>query len=161
MFADDLLNGNVTADSSSYFLGLNMLSTQLGWFSGNMTTITTQLNNFDSTNTNVSSALTSGNTLLANIKNIDGSSGSGMSAISYSAPISANSIFPSLLATFNTPGLLKDYYIGPETVVGKLKAISDNVHSFLQASSSITGGVSSLQSQLSSPINTVNSIDKK
>lgn len=110
MIADDLLNGNVTSDGSSYFTGLNMLNTQLGWFSGNLTTITTQLNNFDSANTNVTSALTLGNTLLTNIKNIDGNTGGGMATIAYAAPISANSQFPALLATSTTPGLLLDYY---------------------------------------------------
>jgi hypothetical protein len=68
----------------------------------------------------VTSALSSGNTLLTSIKNIDGASGAGMAPITYTAPISANSQFPGLLATSTTPGLLLDYFQGPQIVIAKL-----------------------------------------
>jgi|JI9StandDraft_1071089.scaffolds.fasta_scaffold350257_2 hypothetical protein len=36
---DDIINGNVTIDGSSFFLGLQQLDTQLANLQGNLTTI--------------------------------------------------------------------------------------------------------------------------
>lgn len=34
---DDIMNGNVTADGKSFFIGVNKLSTEIGNLGGNMT----------------------------------------------------------------------------------------------------------------------------
>lgn len=59
MIPDDLLNGNVTDDGQSYFSGLNMLNTNLNALNGApLTTLNTEIANFQSTATDMSSALT-------------------------------------------------------------------------------------------------------
>lgn len=63
IFTDDLLNGNVTTDGTSFFTGLNIFSTSLTSLSGNLTNIQgnlTDLSNLASgtTYTDVNNLLT-------------------------------------------------------------------------------------------------------
>ena len=85
---DDFLNGNVTYDGLSFFTGLNMLDQDLSHFDGNLSTINTMLTNFQPSNANMVAADTDGNALMTAVKNVDGNTGSGMTTLSYGAPIS-------------------------------------------------------------------------
>ena len=85
---DDLLNGNVTADGAAFFTGLNMLSQSLTWFDGNLTSINNVLTKFNSSNSNMTTAISDGTTLMTNIKDTDGNTGNGMTTLTYGAPIS-------------------------------------------------------------------------
>ena len=57
---DDVLNGNVTNDASSFFMGLRQLDTQLGNLNSNMTTINSSMSNLKSGSANMSAVLTAG-----------------------------------------------------------------------------------------------------
>lgn len=85
---DDLLNGNVTSDKQHYFIGLNMLAQSLNWFSGNLTTINNAAAKFNTSNSNMTTAVSDGYLLMNNTKDVDGNTGSGMSSITYGPPIS-------------------------------------------------------------------------
>lgn len=54
---DDIVNGNVTADGSNFFIGVTNLVQSINDLSGNMTTISTQIGNLDSGLTTVVSNL--------------------------------------------------------------------------------------------------------
>ena len=84
---DDLLNGNTTANGSTFFTGINKLSQSLDHFDGNFTDINNIISSFESTNTNMSSSITDGKTLMTNIRDIDSNSGNGMSNLTYGSPI--------------------------------------------------------------------------
>jgi hypothetical protein len=85
---DDLINGNVTADKQHYFIGLNMLTQSLNWFSGNITSINNVAAKFNSSNSNMTTAVSDGYLLMNNTKDADGNTGTGMSSINYGPPIS-------------------------------------------------------------------------
>ena len=53
---DDLLNGNVTDDASSFFSGLKQIDTQLGYLNGNISSINTTLSNIVPGSTNITNA---------------------------------------------------------------------------------------------------------
>lgn len=124
LIPDDLLNGNVTSDGSSYFSGLKMLNQQLGEFSGNLTLITNNLKNLNSTNTTISNIKNDGDSLLNSIKNVDGNSGAGMAALNYGAPISESSTFPSVLGTYSTSGLIYAFYTAVSIIQNNILSMS-------------------------------------
>lgn len=124
---DDLLNGNITQSGTNFFTGLNMLSQSLNWFNGNLTAINNILTKFNSSNSNMTTAISNGNTLMTNIKNTDGNTGSGMTAINYGPPISESSSFPGILGTYNTSGLVYNYYTLVQTIVNSITQLGQNV----------------------------------
>jgi hypothetical protein len=124
LIPDDLLNGNVTSDGSSYFSGLKMLNQQLGEFSGNLTLITNNLKNLNSTNTTISNIKNDGDSLLNSIKNVDGNSGAGMAVLNYGAPISESSTFPSILGTYSTSGLIYAFYTAVSIIQNNILSMS-------------------------------------
>jgi hypothetical protein len=156
---DDLLNGNVTASGANFFTGLNMLSQSLTWFNGNLTTINTVLSNFHPGNSNMTNALVNGNNLLTNIKDIDGNTGNGMTAITYGAPISESSTFPGELGTYNTSGMIYAYYTLVKDIVSGVYQLGQDVETYFNVSGTITSSISSAQSSISSLIDQVNNID--
>jgi len=110
MFTDDLLNGNVTLNGSSFFVGLNQFSTQIVNLNTNLTNIN---NNFSSlTNAAMTNANTALTNTLANIKAIP-SAGFTALPLSYSNPINSAapggtdaSTFPAILGTYTTSNTL-------------------------------------------------------
>lgn len=88
---DDLLNGNVTVDGSSFFTGLIQLNTQLRHLNGNLTAINTTMANIAVNSTNMSVLQKDTTNSLANIakipKNLN--SGGNMSPITYKTPFNA------------------------------------------------------------------------
>lgn len=85
---DDLLNGNVTDDASSFFSGLKQIDTQLGYLNGNISSINTTLSNIVPGSTNITNAQTAASNALTAIakipKNVD--SGGNMNDITYNTP---------------------------------------------------------------------------
>lgn len=102
IFTDDLLNGNVTADGTSFFTGLNVFSTSLTSLSGNLTNIQgnlTDLSNLASgtTYTDVNNLLTVQNNY---IKKIPDNAGTGSMSLTYSTPINSASTTGTLTSSF-------------------------------------------------------------
>jgi hypothetical protein len=110
---DDILNGNVTLDGSSFFVGLIQFYTQLGNLNTNLASINNTMANLQSNSSNMTSVSNSATTALTNIamipKNIN--SGGNMADIAYSIPLNSasptstiNSIFPDVLGSSTTGG---------------------------------------------------------
>ena len=102
IFTDDLLNGNVTTDGTSFFTGLNVFSTSLTSLSGNLTNIQgnlTDLSNLASgtTYTDVNNLLTVQSNY---IKKIPGNAGTGSMSLTYSTPINSASPSGTLASSF-------------------------------------------------------------
>jgi hypothetical protein len=63
---DDILNGNITSDQNSFFLGTNTMVTRLGELQGNITTIIDNLhNNLSSDVANIKNNYSNANTHLS------------------------------------------------------------------------------------------------
>ncbi len=116
---DDLLNGNVTTDGSSFFTGLNQLYVQLGYLDGNLTSINTTMANLATSSTNITNVQNDATTALTNIAKIPNNvnSGGNMNAISYNTPLNSgspsstiNSIFPPILGSSTTGGYVGALY---------------------------------------------------
>lgn len=158
---DDLINGNVTADKQHYFIGLNMLSQSLNWFSGNITSINNVAAKFNSSNSNMTTAVSDGYLLMNNTKDADGNTGTGMSSINYGPPISQSSIFPTVLGTYATTGLIYTFYSVVKGIVDSLINLGSNVEAYLQIASSLSSSISSANSRIRELISQVQSIDSE
>ncbi len=143
---DDLLNGNVTADGQNFFTGLNMLYQSLSWFDGNLTSINNILTKFDSTNSNMTTVIADGYVLTNSTKNVDGNSGNGMSTLTYGPPISENSQFKSILGTYNTSGLIYDFFALNSEIINSLISLGSNVHTYFQSAGTISSSISTARS---------------
>ena len=67
---DDIINGNVTTDGQSFFLGLTQLDSQLANLDGNLTTINSSMTNLKSSSANITTVHTAGTNALTNIAKI-------------------------------------------------------------------------------------------
>lgn len=85
---DDLLNGNVTDDASSFFSGLKQIDTQLGYLNGNISSINTTLSHIVPGSTNITNAQTAATNALTAIAKIPNNvdSGGNMNDIVYNTP---------------------------------------------------------------------------
>jgi hypothetical protein len=116
---DDLINGNVTIDGSSFFAGLTQINVQLGYLDGNLTAINNTMANLVPSSTNITNTqndATTALTAIAKIPNNVNSSGN-MPDITYNTPFNSgsptgtvNSIFPSLLGSSATGGYVGTLY---------------------------------------------------
>ena len=116
---DDLLNGNVTQDGSSFFLGLKQLDTQLDHLNTNLSTINSSMRNIRTGASNISAVISAGNTARYYTARIPRNSNGGgnMADITYSTPlnsasptVSITSTFPSVLGSSTTGGYVGTLY---------------------------------------------------
>jgi hypothetical protein len=110
IFTDDLLNGNVTLDGSSFFVGLNQFNTQMTTLGNNLANLQ---GNFSSlTNASMTASITTLTNTLTDIQNIPTGAGGAIS-LSYSSLINASPAAPTDISTFNT-------ILGTSTTSGSL-----------------------------------------
>jgi len=118
---DDILNGNVTADGNSYFIGLNPLSIQLNLLKNNLNNIDGNLSllRSGSPNGTLQQALDDCQTAMDDTKLISNNDASGNPLVlSYNTPIdnaissgSISSSFIPILGSFSgTNGLVWNLY---------------------------------------------------
>ncbi|CAM5998625.1 unnamed protein product [Sphagnum balticum] len=105
-----MLNGNVSSNGTFYFSGLVTLNAQLGYFEGNLSTVIvpaiTDLTD-DSTNSAMSNAISDGQAALNSIKLISDGNTGAVETIAYASPISQESLFPTILGTYNSGAVLE------------------------------------------------------
>ena len=77
MILDDILNGNVTMNGSSFFVGLNQFYTQLGYLNTNLTSINNTMTNLLPNSSNMTSVTNAANDALQNIAMIPNNVDSG------------------------------------------------------------------------------------
>jgi len=117
------------------------------------------ITNFNNSNTNITNSLNSGATLLGNLINVDGNSGNGMLPISYNNPISITSTFPSILGSYNTNGLIYDYYTIIKNIIASIESLANNSNDYLDSSTIISAAITSSMSSITSLIDQLSSID--
>jgi hypothetical protein len=147
IFTDDLLNGNVTTDGTSFFTGLNVFSSKISDLSSNLGTITTSLSDLSNT------AAGDSKTYVGNIATVETTylqplptnAGSGAMTLTYNTPIDAattgslTSSFPAILGTYTTSGtLLYKLYASIEYARLLMQGIKDNANGFSTTSGNIT-----------------------
>lgn len=154
---DDLINGNVTTDGSSFFAGLIQLDTQLGYLNGNLTAINNSMANLAPTSTNITNVQNDATTALTAIAKIPNNvdAGGNMNAISYSTPLNSgsptgttNSIFPDLLGSSNTNGYVGTLYTLVSTAKASITSISTSADNFNTQASNFQSGVAALQTTI-------------
>jgi hypothetical protein len=154
---DDLMNGNVTTDGTSFFAGLSQIKLQLGYLDGNLTSINNSMANLASGSTNITNVqndATAALTAIAKIpNNVD--AGGNMNAISYSTPLNSaspsgttSSIFPPLLGSSNTGGYVGTLYSLVTAAKASITSISSSADNFNSQASSFHSGVSALQTTI-------------
>ena len=151
---DDILNGNVTQDGASFFLGLNQLHTQLGNLNGNLSTINSSMANLQTGSANMTAVLTAGDQALNDTAKIPNSvvAGGDMSAIAYNTPFNSgsptgtiNSVFPSALGSSTTGGYVGTLYTTINSVISSITTISTAAASFVSEVTNFQAAVGSLQ----------------
>lgn len=165
MFTDDLLNGNVTLNGSSFFVGLNQFNSQ-------MTTLNANLNNLNGnftslSNTAMNDSVTAMTTTLTDIQKIATGVVGGTLTLSYLSPINSpngttdTSTFNSILGDSSTSGTL--IYILYQAVSGIrtfVTGVQTSATNFGGQIPNIQSGVTSTQNTLTGIIDSVNSADK-
>lgn len=165
---DDILNGNVTTDGSSFFVGLNQLYTQLGNLNTNLTTINSTMANLLPNSSNMTAVSTAATTALTNIakipKNVD--AGGNMNATAYNTPFNSasptsaiNSIFPTILGSSTTGGYVGTLYSAVTTTKDTISNISSSANSFVSQTSTLQTSVTSLQTTVKNFTSFISSIE--
>ena len=165
---DDILNGNVTTDGSSFFVGLNQLYTQLGYLSTNLSSINTTMSNLQPNSSNitaVNSAATNALTDIAKIPN-NANAGGNMAAILYGTPLnsavtnsSINSAFPAALGSSTTGGYVGSLYTAVSAAMNTIANISTSADNFISQTNTLQSSLASLQSTVKNFTNFILSTD--
>lgn len=157
MILDDILNGNVTLNSSSFFVGLNQFYTQLGYLNTNLTSINNTMANLQPSSSNMTTITTAATNSLTDIAKIPNNvnSGGNMTAIAYNTPFNSaspsstiNSIFPSVLGSSTTGGYVGTLYTAVSSAKDAITAISNSASNFTSQASNFQSGISTLQSTI-------------
>lgn len=163
---DDLLNGNVTDDNSSFFVGLNSISTQLYYLKNNISQIDTAMSNVATNNSNMTNAVTAANNAMNAIQAIPLNGGSGEMALTYSTPLNSaspsttiSSNFPSILGSTTTSGLVYAAYTIVSSTKAALVAIGAAATNFKNQIGTFNASVASVQNSVLTFANQISSVD--
>jgi len=154
---DDLLNGNVTTDGSSFFVGLNQLDTQLGNLNSNLTTIQNTMNNLVPGAANITAVTNAGSTALTDVAKVPANvdAGGNMATITYNTPLNSgattgttDSIFPTVLGSSTTGGLVGTLYTTINAVLSALSVISTAASNFVSEVTNFSSAIASVRGQV-------------
>jgi hypothetical protein len=155
MILDDILNGNVTSDGSSFFVGLNQLHTQLGHLSANLTAINSTMSALQPNSSNLTAVNTAAATALTHIAQIPNNldAGGDMNPILYPTPLNApthtsttSSSFPAVLGSSTTGGYVGTLYSAVRAAKDAIASISSAAGSFVAQTSTLQASLGGLQS---------------
>ena len=165
---DDMLNGNVTQDGSSFFVGLYQLNQQLGFLKSNLTTINSTMANLQSSSANMTAVSTAATNALTNIAKIPNNvnAGGNMTAITYNTPFNAasttgtiTSTFPSVLGSSTTGGIVGSLYTTTTAVNNAISAIATAAGNFVAQATTFSTSVAALQTTISNFTSFMSSAD--
>lgn len=168
IFTDDLLNGNVTTDGSSFFTGLNVFSSNLNKLSGNLSAINTALSDLSSTSSGTSyTAVNSIATAQTTIKKIPDNAGTALMNLVYSTPINAGtttgtltSSFSGILGKWDSPNtLMYNLFYSIEYARLLMQGIKSSSNTFSGQIATITSQITPMQNTINSLIDNINSMD--
>lgn len=154
---DDLMNGNVTTDGTSFFAGLNQINVQLGYLNGNLTAINNTMVNLAPSSTNMTNVQNDAAAALTAIAKIpqNQDAGGNMNTISYNTPFNSgsptgtiDSIFPAILGSSNTGGYVGTLYTLVNAAKTSITTISNSADNFNNQASNFQSGVAALQTTI-------------
>jgi hypothetical protein len=168
IFTDDLLNGNVTTNGSSFFTGLNVFSNNLAKLSGNLSSINTALNDLSSTSSGTSyTAVNNIATATTAIKKIPDNAGTAQMNLVYNTPINAGTTTGTLTSSFSgilgkwdsANTLMYKLYYSIEYVRLMMQGIKTSANTFSGQIVNITSQITPMQANITSLISSINSMD--
>lgn len=170
IFVDDLLNGNVTTDGSTFFTGLNTLSAQISNLDSSLSNINTAMADLTDTNPATSDTLTAYNNVDAaqtEVQKIPDSTAPYQLTLQYRSPLDQSAGLSNLDPQFKS--VLGDYTQsstlvgGLYTVVGRIKTfIADtrsSASSFSGAFGSVNGQIGTIQANINTIADSVTKLD--
>jgi len=167
IFVDDVLNGNTTANGTTFFTGLNTLSGQLSSLNASLANINGNFTDLANTTGGKSfNAKSYVSSRMDDVKKIPDSTAFVLS-LSYSTPIDSNSATGTLTSLFVS--ILGDY-TNSSSLVGALYSVIKGIYttidtaksgasSFNSTYSSISGALSGIQSSIGSITSSINNVD--
>lgn len=165
MMLDDIVNGNVTLDGS-YFIGVDPLIREIGYLSGNISTIQTQTNSLNSTLDGLISHFT---TMRDDIQKVPKNLlAGGNAALVYNTRISdtfgsttgtVESGFASILGSSNTSGIIGSFYTSFASTTSTLDSIRSGSASFSSGAGSFSSSVSGINTDLNKVKDQMNNLD--
>jgi hypothetical protein len=165
---DDMINGNVTADGKSFFIGMSPLSTQIGVLNSNIVTIDNNLLTISDTGANMTAIKAQSATALDDIAKIpSGVNNGNLMVLTYPTPLelavtpnTINSEFPGILGSKTTAGIVKTLYDIIGGTDGNLTFISSKAQLFHDSIGGFTGAIGGVQTTISDFVTQLNNGDK-
>jgi len=169
IFTDDLLNGNVTMNNASFFVGLNMFSGSLSKLSGNLTAINGSFSDLSNSASGTSHTAVNNIAAVQNnfIKIIPDNAGTANMNLVYNTPIDVAgttgtlaSSFAGILGRWNTQGtLIYNLYEAVESVRLSMQAIKSSANSFSTQIATIQSQITPMRTTIDNLISNVNTMD--
>lgn len=168
VFTDDLLNGAVTTNQSSFFVGLTTFSSNLTDLSTNLNFITGNMTDLKQTGSGVTDAsVTNVQAVETNIKNIPDNAGTSLMTLTYNTPINSAAPGGTLTSTFvnklgkwdNSGSLVYKLYTSVVYARAMMKGIKDSAVSFDSQIATINSQISPMQTTINDLITNVRDMD--
>lgn len=160
------MNGNVTADGKSFFIGVNKLSVEIGNLGGNMTDIN---GNITFLANNASAIATNAGTARTDVRKVpNNADADGNPTISYTIPFDTaysagkstiNSGYPAILGSSGNGGVIGALYTASNQLYTTLNSISTSSSGFTGSSSSFGTAVTSIRNTIDGFKNNLNDLD--
>lgn len=172
MLIDDILNGNVTTDGKSFFVGMNQLLAQIGVINNQMGTINTQMKKLgvNDVTSQMKSYLQHGTDAKNAIDLIPTGVAGGSLSFTYGTPLNAIPTTGTITSNFGTvlgstssggSGIVGALFNAVESGKGVLNAIATAADGFVASSGSFTSSVSQVTSTINDFKTTLTSGDNQ
>lgn len=167
IFTDDLLNGNVTLNGSSFFTGLTLFSSNLNNLDSNLTNIQTYLSDLSNTagGTTKTDVTNIANVEANYVKIIPDNAGTAAMNLVYNTPINSPSstlasTLNSILGTYTTNGsLMYNLYASIEYARLMMQGIKDSSNSFSTQVGTIQSQIVPMQTTINGLVTDVSKMD--
>lgn len=163
---DNVVNGNVTTNGSSFFIGVDPLITQVGVLNTNFSNIQTQLSNLNNTLDGMVPHL---QTMRNNIQKVPNNALAGGNApLIYNTKISdafgtttgtTESMFAGILGSSNTSGIIGTFYTSFSNTTDTLDSIRAGAASFVSGAGSFGSSISTVTNDLNKVKTQINDLD--
>lgn len=165
MFFDDIVNGNVTTDGNSFFIGVSQIVSTMGSLSTNMNTINTSLANLAGNLTAVTGHLSTAQNNIQLVPN--NAAADGNAVINYNAPIgssspSAGSLpsgFPTVLGSSGNGGIIGTLYSKIASASSTLSSIQSGANGFTSGAAGLSGSIGTMTTTLNNVQTQINNLD--
>lgn len=164
MFFDDIINGNVTTDGNSFFIGVSNLVSTIGSLNTNMGTINTSLYNLNTSLGTITTHLTTTQTDIQKVPNNVAADGNAV--INYNSPIGTAgsstplaSGFVSVLGSSGNSGIIGEFYSKISSTYSTLNTIMGGTSGFVSGSGGLTSSIGTMTTTLNNVQTQINDLD--